>query len=60
MVLMTENHIRHLPVLNDGVLLGVMSIGDVVNAVISDQTTAINELENYIAGNEYTRETVTT
>ncbi len=60
MVLMTENHIRHLPVLNDGVLLGVMSIGDVVNAVISEQTTAINELENYIAGNEYTRETVTT
>jgi CBS domain-containing protein len=60
MVLMTENHIRHLPVIHDGVLLGVMSIGDVVNAVISEQATAINELENYIAGNEYTRETVTT
>jgi len=60
MVLMTENHIRHLPVINDGVLMGVMSIGDVVNAIISEQTTAINELENYIAGNEYTCEAVTT
>lgn len=60
MVLMTENHIRHLPVINDGVLMGVMSIGDVVNMIISEQTTAINELENYIAGNEYTCETVTT
>jgi len=60
MVLMTENHIRHLPVINDGVLMGVMSIGDVVNMIISEQTTAINELENYIAGNEYTREAVTT
>jgi CBS domain-containing protein len=60
MVLMTENHIRHLPVINDGVLMGVLSIGDVVNAIISEQTTAINELENYIAGNEYTCEAVTT
>ncbi|HUI46132.1 MAG TPA: CBS domain-containing protein [Nitrospirota bacterium] len=60
MVLMTENHIRHLPVINDGVLMGVMSIGDVVNAIISEQTTAIKELENYIAGNEYTCEAVTT
>ncbi len=60
MILMTENHIRHLPVINDGVLMGVVSIGDVVNAVISEQSAAINDLENYIAGNEYTREAVTT
>ena len=54
MVLMTENHIRHLPVIESGILLGVVSIGDVVNAIISEQETAIQDLENYIAGNEYT------
>jgi CBS domain-containing protein len=60
MVLMTEHHVRHLPVMSNGVLLGVLSIGDVVNAVISEQATAINDLADYIAGNEYTREVVTT
>lgn len=60
MVIMTENHVRHLPVIDSGVIMGVLSIGDVVNAIISEQATAINELENYIAGNEYTRNAVTT
>jgi len=53
MVLMTKNRIRHLPVLDKGVLLGIISIGDAVNAVISDQEAMIEELEGYIAGTGY-------
>ena len=53
MVLMTSNHIRHLPILDSGTLIGILSIGDVVNAVISEQDTTINMLENYISGNDY-------
>lgn len=60
MVLMTAHHVRHLPVMDNDVLMGVVSIGDVVNTIISEQETAINELENYIAGNEYTEQAVTT
>jgi CBS domain-containing protein len=54
MVLMTKNHIRHLPVLDNGAIKGVVSIGDVVSTVISEQETVIEELKNYIGGNEYT------
>lgn len=50
MVLMTEKKIRHLPVIEKGKLLGVISIGDVVKAVIQDQHLTINQLENYIKG----------
>ncbi len=53
MVLMTKNRIRHLPVLDKGVLLGVISIGDAVNAVISEQDATIEELEGFIAGEGY-------
>jgi CBS domain-containing protein len=53
MVLMTEKHIRHLPVLDHGTLLGVMSIGDVVNAIIQEQESTIGELQEYIAGTGY-------
>lgn len=53
MRLMTDNHVRHLPVLQHGTLIGVVSIGDVVNAIISEQAGEIEELENYIAGNEF-------
>lgn len=53
MLLMGSNHIRHLPVLDRGALVGVLSIKDVMNAVIAAQDTAIWQLQNYIAGNEY-------
>jgi CBS domain-containing protein len=49
MGLMTERRIRHLPVLDDGRLLGVISIGDVVRHIISEQDFLIKQLEGYIA-----------
>ena len=48
MVLMTDKHIRHLPVLENGRLIGILSIGDIVKAVIEAQRLTIEELETYI------------
>ncbi len=48
MALMTEKHIRHLPVMVDDRLIGVISIGDLVKTIISDQKALIQQLENYI------------
>ena len=48
MELMTENRIRHLPVVDDGRLAGVISIGDVVRAVMEEQKFMIEQLEAYI------------
>lgn len=50
MVLMTENRVRHLPVMDQGKLLGLISIGDLVKDVISEQKFIIEQLEHYIAG----------
>ena len=50
MNLMTEKKIRHLPVVEDGVVVGMISIGDLVEAIISDQQEEIEQLEQYISG----------
>jgi CBS domain-containing protein len=48
--LMTERRIRHLPVMRGDTLLGVLSIGDLVKAVIEDQRHTIEDLRSYIQG----------
>ena len=50
MTLMTERRIRHLPVIVDGKVAGLISIGDLVQAIISDQQQEIEQLEQYISG----------
>jgi CBS domain-containing protein len=50
MELMTEKHIRHLPVLEDGRLVGIISIGDVVKDMIGELQFMVKQLENYITG----------
>ena len=50
MSLMSHKHIRHLPVMRDGQLLGMITIRDVVNTLVSEQENRIRELESYISG----------
>lgn len=50
MSVMTERRIRHLPVVENGEVLGLISIGDLVQAIIADQQEAIEQLEQYISG----------
>ncbi|PTS81968.1 histidine kinase [Pseudomonas sp. HMWF032] len=50
MQLMTDRHLRHLPVLADGELIGLLSIGDLVKHTIADQASLIQQLEQYIRG----------
>jgi CBS domain-containing protein len=50
MALMTDKHLRHLPVMEVGKLAGVVSIGDIVKVVISEREFTIRELERYITG----------
>ena len=50
MALMTDKRVRHLPVLDEERLVGVISIGDVVKAIIAEQEFMIEQLQNYITG----------
>jgi CBS domain-containing protein len=50
MRLMTGKHIRHLPVMEEGRMVGVISIGDMVNWIISAQSATIEQMEAYLSG----------
>lgn len=50
MALMTDKRIRHLPVMDQGRIMGIISIGDLVKTIIAEQEFVIGQLENYIAG----------
>ena len=50
MAIMTDKHIRHLPVLRDEKLIGMISIGDLVKSIIADQKYTIEQLEQFIHG----------
>lgn len=51
MRIVTHNHIRHLPVLDGDKLVGIVSIGDLVNSIIDAQAHTIDQLNTYISGN---------
>ena len=53
MQLMTKEHIRHLPVVENGKLVGMISIGDIVKEIISSEKSRADALENYIEGRGY-------
>jgi CBS domain-containing protein len=47
---MTDNHIRHLPIVDENMVIGVLSLGDLVKTIINDQQSTIQQLESYIRG----------
>jgi len=50
MAVMTNRRVRHLPVMDDGQLIGIISIGDLVKSIISDQNFMIDQLEYFLHG----------
>ena len=50
MALMTQNRLRHLPVVDDGMVIGMISIGDLVKDIISEQQFFIEQMKHYISG----------
>ena len=50
MEVMTDSHLRHLPVVQDGKLIGLLSIGDLVKEALVEQAQLIRQLEHYIRG----------
>lgn len=50
MEMMTERRVRHIPVIEDGKVIGLLSIGDLVQAIIADQQEEIEQLGHYISG----------
>jgi len=50
MVIMSQHHVRHLPIIEDGKAIGMLSVMDVVKSIISEKEFIIEQLENYIAG----------
>ena len=53
MAVMTDKHVRHVPVLDHNKIVGIISIGDVVNTIIEDQKATIQDLEKYITASGY-------
>jgi len=53
MAIMTEKRVRHLPVLDHNKIVGILSIGDIVNQIIHEQHVTIKDLEKYITGSGY-------
>ncbi len=51
--IMTKKRHRHLPVVEEGKLMGIVSIGDIVYKIINEQKTTIDSLEHYITGSDY-------
>ena len=50
LAVMTDNHIRHLPIVDENMVIGVLSLGDLVKTIINDQQSTIQQLESYIRG----------
>jgi IMP dehydrogenase len=50
MALMTAKRVRHLPVLQDEKLVGMISVGDLIKSILDEQSTTIDQLERYIRG----------
>lgn len=50
LAVMTDNHIRHLPIVDENMVIGVLSLGDLVKTIINDQQSTIQQLEGYIRG----------